>query len=78
MNDPKLLKNQIINLTLYSSSKASSDHLSRVGIRHINAVIITHCSNNFGPYQNLEKLIPNVIIRAYNKNQSKFMAKVIK
>jgi dTDP-glucose 4,6-dehydratase len=47
----------------YSASKASSDHLVRAYHRTYGLdVVITNCSNNFGPYQFPEKLIP-VIIR---------------
>ena len=46
----------------YSASKASADHLLKSYIRtfKINA-IITHCSNNYGPNQFPEKLIPKLI-----------------
>jgi dTDP-glucose 4,6-dehydratase len=49
----------------YSASKAASDHLVRswsrtYGMKHL----ITNCSNNFGPYQHPEKLIPKTIINA--------------
>jgi len=49
----------------YSASKASSDMLvlSYVKTYNLNAVI-TRCTNNFGPYQFPEKLIPKAIIRA--------------
>jgi len=47
----------------YSASKASSDHLVRAYERTYGLdAVITNCSNNFGPYQYPEKLIP-VIIR---------------
>lgn len=47
----------------YSSSKAASDHLVHAWHRTYGLdVVITNCSNNFGPYQYPEKLIP-VIIR---------------
>ena len=47
----------------YSASKASSDHLVRAYHRTYGLnVVITNCSNNFGPYQYPEKLIP-VIVR---------------
>lgn len=47
----------------YSASKASSDHLVRAYHRTYGLdAVITNCSNNFGPYQYPEKLIP-VIIR---------------
>tara|TARA_B100000989_G_C19502198_1_gene454787 strand:- start:199 stop:1170 length:972 start_codon:yes stop_codon:yes gene_type:complete len=46
----------------YSASKASSDHLVRSYYKTFDLpVIITNCCNNFGPYQNKEKLIPTVI-----------------
>lgn len=51
----------------YSASKASSDHLVNSWHRSFDLpTIITNCSNNFGPYQFPEKLIPNVIISAIN------------
>ena len=47
----------------YSATKASSDHLVRAWNRTYRLpTIITNCSNNYGPYQKSEKLIP-VIIR---------------
>ena len=49
----------------YSSSKASSDHLVRAWGRTFGLpVVVTNCSNNYGPYQFPEKLIPLVIINA--------------
>ncbi|TDP40206.1 dTDP-glucose 4,6-dehydratase [Idiomarina aquatica] len=49
----------------YSASKASSDHLVRAWYRTYGLpVIITNCSNNYGPYQYPEKLIPTVIAKA--------------
>ena len=49
----------------YSASKASSDHLARSWYRTYDLpVIITNCSNNYGPYQFPEKLIPLMIINA--------------
>ena len=46
----------------YSASKASSDHLVRSWVRTFNfPAIITNCSNNYGPYQFPEKLIPLMI-----------------
>jgi len=49
----------------YSATKAASDHLVAAYYRTygINC-IITRCTNNFGPYQFPEKLIPKTIIRA--------------
>lgn len=49
----------------YSASKASSDHLVRAWGRTYNLpVILTNCSNNYGPYHFPEKLIPLVILNA--------------
>ncbi len=49
----------------YSASKASSDHLVRAWFRTYKLpVVITNCSNNYGPYQFPEKLIPLVIENA--------------
>ena len=46
----------------YSASKASSDHFVRAYARTYNLnVTISNCSNNYGPYQHKEKLIPVVI-----------------
>lgn len=46
----------------YAASKASSDHLVRAWVNTYRfPAIITNCSNNYGPYQNAEKLIPLVI-----------------
>ncbi len=52
----------------YSASKASSDHLVRAYLHTYNLPIkITNCSNNYGPYQFPEKLIPLMIIHALEK-----------
>ncbi len=49
----------------YSSSKASSDHLVRAWERTYGLpAIVTNCSNNYGPYQFPEKLIPLMILNA--------------
>ncbi len=49
----------------YSASKASSDHLVRAWHRTYGLpVLITNCSNNYGPYQFPEKLIPLIILNA--------------
>jgi len=51
----------------YSASKASSDHLVRAWHRTYGLpVIVTNCSNNYGPYHFPEKLIPLVILNALN------------
>ena len=49
----------------YSASKASSDHLVRAwGHTYKLPVLVSNCSNNYGPYQFPEKLIPVVIDKA--------------
>lgn len=48
----------------YSASKASSDHLVRAWYHTYGMpTIITNCSNNYGPYQFPEKLIPLIILK---------------
>lgn len=54
----------------YSASKASSDHFVRAWQRTFKLpTLITNCSNNYGPYQYPEKLIPLVIMNALNGNE---------
>jgi len=49
----------------YSASKAGSDHLARAWQRTYGLpVLITNCSNNYGPYQFPEKLLPVIILNA--------------
>jgi dTDP-glucose 4,6-dehydratase len=49
----------------YSASKASSDHLVRAWHRTFSLpVVLTNCSNNYGPYHFPEKLIPHMILNA--------------
>jgi dTDP-glucose 4,6-dehydratase len=49
----------------YSASKAASDHLVRAwGRTYGLPIVITNCSNNYGPYHFPEKLIPHVILNA--------------
>ena len=53
----------------YSASKAASDHLVRAwGRTYGLPILITNCSNNYGPYQFPEKLIPVVILKALNND----------
>lgn len=48
----------------YSASKAASDHLARAWADTYGLpVLVTNCSNNYGPYQFPEKLIPVVILK---------------
>jgi dTDP-glucose 4,6-dehydratase len=50
----------------YSATKASADHLVRAwGRTYGLPVLVTNCSNNYGPYQFPEKLIPLMIIKAF-------------
>ena len=49
----------------YAATKAGSDHLVRAwGRTYGLPVLITNCSNNFGPYQFPEKLVPHMILSA--------------
>ncbi len=51
----------------YAATKAGSDHLVRAWGRTFKLpVLITNCSNNYGPYQFPEKLIPHMILNAVN------------
>lgn len=63
-------KNRYIPSNPYSASKAAADHL--VNAWHVTynlPTIVTNCSNNYGPYQYFEKLIPLTIIRALSENK---------
>ncbi|MCP5463722.1 MAG: dTDP-glucose 4,6-dehydratase [Deltaproteobacteria bacterium] len=52
----------------YSASKACSDHLVRAWLTTFKLpTIVTNCSNNYGPYQFPEKLIPLIISKAVNQ-----------
>ena len=54
----------------YSASKASSDHLVRAWHRtYCLPILITNCSNNYGPFQFPEKLIPHMILNALSLNK---------
>lgn len=54
----------------YSASKAGSDHLVRAYHRTYGLqTTITNCSNNYGPRQNVEKLIPLMITNAIQKKK---------
>jgi len=54
----------------YSASKASSDHLVMAWFHTYGLpVVITNCSNNYGPYHFPEKLIPLVILNALDEKQ---------
>jgi dTDP-glucose 4,6-dehydratase len=54
----------------YAASKAASDHLVRAWHKTYGLpVLITNCSNNYGPYQFPEKLIPLTIVNALSKKK---------
>tara|TARA_Y100000768_G_C23990765_1_gene692595 strand:- start:1528 stop:2550 length:1023 start_codon:yes stop_codon:yes gene_type:complete len=54
----------------YAASKAGSDHLVRSWYETYNLPsIITNCSNNYGPYQNPEKLIPMIITNCIDEKK---------
>jgi dTDP-glucose 4,6-dehydratase len=58
-------ENRFLPNSPYSASKASADLLCRSWNKTYNfPTIVTHCSNNFGPFQHSEKLIPKIIKNA--------------
>lgn len=61
--DPKFTEQTAYNPSSpYSASKAGSDHLVRAWIRSFGVqATISNCSNNYGPYQHVEKFIPRQI-----------------
>jgi dTDP-glucose 4,6-dehydratase len=69
-DEPAFSENSIIKPSSpYSASKASSDHLVHSYFKTFQLdTVITRCSNNYGPFQNNEKLIPT-IIRKSLKNE---------
>ena len=63
-------KNKFFPNSPYSASKASSDHIARAFFRTYKMPIITtNCSNNYGPNQYREKLIPLIIHNALKKKK---------
>jgi dTDP-glucose 4,6-dehydratase len=64
-SDPAFTENSLISPSSpYAASKSSSDLLVKSWFKTYGIpVIITNCSNNYGPFQNPEKLIPNIIYR---------------
>ena len=66
-NKPFTEENKYYPNSPYAASKASSDHLVRAWHKTYNLpILVTNCSNNYGPYQFPEKLIPLMIINALN------------
>ncbi len=54
----------------YAASKAAADHLVRSYIRTYNIpAIVTNCSNNYGPKQHPEKLMPKIIFNIINNKE---------
>ncbi len=54
----------------YSASKAGSDHLARAWLNTYGLpIVMTNCSNNYGPYHFPEKLIPLMILNALERRQ---------
>ena len=65
-DDPPFTETTPVNPTSpYAASKAAADHLALAFARtHGQDIVITRCSNNYGPYQFPEKLIPLMITNA--------------
>lgn len=63
LDDPKFTENTAYNPSSpYSATKAGSDHLVRAWVRSFGVqATISNCSNNYGPYQHVEKFIPRQI-----------------
>ncbi|QGF23413.1 dTDP-glucose 4,6-dehydratase [Raineyella fluvialis] len=56
----------------YSASKAGSDHLVRAWVRSFGvAATLSNCSNNYGPYQHIEKFIPRQITNVLDGGRPK-------
>ncbi|MEK9284927.1 MULTISPECIES: dTDP-glucose 4,6-dehydratase [unclassified Bradyrhizobium] len=54
----------------YAASKASADHLARAWCRTYGLpILLSNCSNNYGPYQFPEKMIPLMILKALGGNE---------
>ncbi len=62
-DDPKFTENTPYNPSSpYSATKAGSDHLVRAWVRSFDVqATVSNCSNNYGPYQHVEKFIPRQI-----------------
>jgi dTDP-glucose 4,6-dehydratase len=56
----------------YSATKAGSDHLVRAWVRSFDVqATLSNCSNNYGPYQHVEKFIPRQITNVLNGGRPK-------
>jgi dTDP-glucose 4,6-dehydratase len=73
LNDPKFNENTPYNPSSpYSASKAASDHLVRAWVRSFGVeATISNCSNNYGPYQHVEKFIPRQITEILESRRPK-------
>ena len=61
-------KNKYFPNNPYSASKASADHLAQIYFKTFKfPIIVSNCSNNYGPFQNPEKLIPLIISNCIKK-----------
>lgn len=71
LNEKKFTEqNKYFPSSPYSATKASSDLLAYSWYKTYNMpIIITNCSNNFGPFQHKEKLIPKVILNCITNKQ---------
>lgn len=68
--EPFKEENQYKPNSPYSASKASSDHIVRAYFHTYGIpVLTTNCSNNYGPFQYPEKLIPLIILNALSKKE---------
>lgn len=76
-NDPKFTESTAYNPSSpYSATKAGSDHLVRAWIRSFGVqATISNCSNNYGPYQHVEKFIPRQITEILEGRQPKLYGK---
>src|SRR4051812_1312391 len=63
LDDPKFTESTPYNPSSpYSATKAGSDHLVRAWVRSFDVqATISNCSNNYGPYQHVEKFIPRQV-----------------
>ena len=71
LNDPRFTEETAYDpRSPYSASKAASDHIASAYYHtHNLPVMITNCSNNYGPYQFPEKLVPVVINKVLNNEK---------
>ena len=75
--DPKFTEKTPYNPSSpYSATKAGSDHLVRAWVRSFDVqATISNCSNNYGPYQHIEKFIPRQITEILEGRRPKLYGK---